>query len=421
LAVPVPAAAPRSAQAAPARALPAVPRSAASAAERPGGPVPSSEGPSAAGRALFDGAASAPDLAGRAGAPGPGWSLASFPSDAGGTAYFKRRPGAAGGRTRVYAGGLALNESFEALFARPAAKPDAEYFLWSRAHPPSAWSPVKSPLDADAKDLASMIVRAAAESGSAAVDLVLHSYGAMVFQRMIQLRTADARAARRLLAGSRVTLLNATTHFKDSEKKTGREATQIADTARTFADWLEMMDSSAESWRAAARLNPFLWPQAEAYIAGWSMQKAQALAMASHGAVNMMRKDLHGPWDPSLEPLRKAYLKDLEADSPSEGWQEALALRSADAFRLEFTKRDVARLRRLGVRVDAVFAHGDQLLNWESEKLLLDLLGIPAPDQKPAAGTVLKDPTGRFTARVVDGDHYFPVKKSAELARLLDR
>ncbi|MDE2492030.1 MAG: hypothetical protein KGM24_14375, partial [Elusimicrobia bacterium] len=408
-----------SAAPAPAAAASAVPAALArtAAAVHPAADAPA-PGAFGAGKALFDGAA--PNLSGRAGAPGPGWSLGSFDSEAGGRTFYKYRPGLKGGSVRVYAGGLALNESFESLYRGRESPRASQYFLWTRAHPPTAWTPTKSPLEADAKDLARLIVTAARESGAKSVELALHSYGAMVFQRMVQLRTSDARAARRLLAGSRVVLLNATTHYKDSERKTGREATQIADAARTFGDWLDMIDAAAAAWRSAARLNPLLWPQAEAFQAAWDFQREQALSAASRGAINMMQKDLAGPW-PGADAVRAALLKDFDADSPNPGWQEALARRSADAFRLEFTRRDVTRLRRLGVRVETILAAQDQLLNWESEKLLLDLLGIPAPATKPAPGTVLSDPSGLFTARVVDGDHYFPLKKSAELSRLLER
>jgi hypothetical protein len=72
------------------------------------------------------------------------------------------------------------------------------------------------------------------------------------------------------------------------------------------------------------------------------------------------------------------------------------------------------------IRLDLVHAAGDQLLNWASAQTLFELLGIPAPDKMPEPGTVLTDPTGRFRAFIVAGDHYYPLKQREDLAARLD-
>lgn len=64
---------------------------------------------------------------------------------------------------------------------------------------------------------------------------------------------------------------------------------------------------------------------------------------------------------------------------------------------------------------------GDALLNWESARVLFGRLGVKAPQRAPAAGAVLRDRAGVVEARIVDGDHYFPLKKPRDLAGVLDR
>src|SRR3990167_8942970 len=93
--------------------------------------------------------------------------------------------------------------------------------------------------------------------------------------------------------------------------------------------------------------------------------------------------------------------------------------RSSDMFRLEFSLEDAARIRKLGIKLELEHADGDKLLNWESAKVLFERLGIEAPEKAPPSGTVLTDKTGRFRARIVTGDHYFPLKKRDELSKPL--
>jgi len=403
--------------------LPVPPELAAQAAPEGLSPAPGAPGASAGterpsmekevlgGRERFDGA----------GAFGPvfepGWSQGGFESAAGGEVAFKRRAGGPGA-PRVYSGGLALNESFDPLFAAKRTPARSEYFLWTRGHPPTAWSPVKSPLDADARDLARLIVLAGKESPNGKVELALHSFGTLVFQRLVQLRAEpEAREALRLLSGSRVVMLHATTHYEGSERQAGPEFERMGMGARMFIDWLDAADAVARQWEPAAKYNPL----AALWLAQWRAQREQALAMAAKGAVDMQRADLKEPWDPSYDQIRRSMLAAFERDARDPGWQEALLRRSSGMFRLDFTKKDAAAIRRLGIKLELVHAAGDKLLNWASAKILFERLGIDAPEQAPAAGTELKDRTGRFRARIVDGDHYFPLKKRDELARILDR
>lgn len=408
-----------------------------------------------------------------------GWAAGSFQSADGGISVaYKRRLGPAGASPRVYAGGLALNESFDPLFARANPPAHSEYFMWTRGHAPTGWVPTKHPIDADARDLAHMIVLAARESKAAKVELALHSFGTLVFQRMLQLRDEpEVREALKLLSGSRVTLLNATTHYTGSERRAGREFEQMGVATRNFVDWLDMMDEIADGWHrnaerntaagAAMRdslahwredaakmaelsvsLNPFaaaavkMWmqqwnsaaamadkaadpntyagPSVEMLLASWREQRAQMLALASKGAANMMRADLAAPWPAEFDAIRQGFVAALARDSHDPAWQEALLRRSADMFRLEFSRKDVDVLRRMKTRVDLVHADGDQLLNWQSALALYELLGIRAPANAPKAGTELSDDTGRFRAAIVSGDHYYPQKKRDDLARRLD-
>jgi len=437
LAAPAPSAAALPAALAPAAApLPSAARAAALAAvpaPQSGPARPTGEQAALAASRMWDGFGGArasdaapeapePSAAGLPAALSEGWSRGSFSSaDGGADVAYKHRPGPAGAIPRVYAGGLALNESFDPLFARSAAPARSEYFVWMRGHPPTAWTPTAAPIDADARDLARMIVRAARDSGASKVELALHSFGTLVFQRLVQLRAEpEAAEALRLLSGSRVVLLNATTHYEGSEKRAGREFEQMGTATKQFVGWLDSMDASAAAWRSAAEINPFLAPSILAGLSAWQVQREQILALASKGAADMMRADLQAPWAAEIDAIRRGFLAALARDSQNPGWQESLLRRSSDMFRLEFTKADAALIRRLKIHLDLIHASGDQLLNWESARTLFERLGIAAPDKAPAAGTVLSDATGRFRASIVDGDHYYPLKRRDDLARRLD-
>ena len=365
----------------------------------------------AAAQALFDG--------GRAGAPGKGWTLGAFEGDGGAPIHYKTREGTGGAPSRVYAGGLALNESFEPLFALPA-RTGNELFLWTRGHAPSDWRATKTPIDADARDLAAAIVLAAKTSPGGKVELALHSFATLVFQRMIQLHAEPAVAsALEAVSGSRVFLLHATTHYAGTEKRAGRDFEAMGKATRTVIDWLDAGDATAELWEATARINPFLAPAIAAWQVQWDYQRGQLIALAAKSAGDMMRADLKEPWAQAVDPIRKAFLKDLAADTNNPGWQEAMLRRSSDMFRLEFSLEDAARIKALGIKLELVHSDGDKLLNWESARVLFERLGIDAPEKTPPSGTVLTDKTGLFRARIVSGDHYFPLKQRDELAKIL--
>ena len=347
-----------------------------------------------------------------------GWKRSTFPSADGALEIaYKHRRGPAGAVPRVYAGGLALNESFDPLFARSARPARSEYFLWMRGHTPTGWTPTATPIDADARDLARMIVLSARESGSDKVELALHSFGTLVFQRMVQLHgEPEVAEALSLLSGSRVFMLNATTHYEGSEKRAGRQFEQMGTATKQFIGWLDSMDSAANAWRGMAEINPFL----AAGMAAWQYQRDQIMAMASKGAADMMRSDLKAPWAPEIDAIRRGFLVALAEASQNHGWQESLLRRSSDMFKLEFTKADAALIRHLNIGLELIHATDDQLLNWVSAQTLFERLGISAPEKAPEAGTVLTDKTGLFRATIVAGDHYYPLKQRDDLARRLD-
>jgi hypothetical protein len=408
-----------------------------------------------------------------------GWGRGSFESvDGGLTVTYKHHAGPLGAPPRVYAGGLALNESFDPLFARSAAPVRPEYFVWMRGHAPTGWTATAAPIDADARDLARMIVVAARENGATKVELALHSFGTLIFQRMIQLRDEpEVAEALSLLSGSRVMMLNATTHYAGSEKRAGREFEQMGTATKQFVGWLDQMDSFAAAWgreadqqqfagetarralsdwrattsaalQTAAGLNPYyaqalgLWldvwqaaassaekasdPSAASakvirlMLRQWKSQRDQLMQLASHGAATMMHADLQAPWAAEIDAIRLGFLAALAKDSKDPGWQESLLRRSSDMFRLEFSKADVAVIRKMRISLELIHATGDQLLNWVSAQILFEILGIETPAKAPAAGTVLSDKTGRFRASIVDGDHYYPLKQRDDLARRLD-
>ncbi len=419
---------------APVRAAAAVPLSAALPALPAAADGPHSSGEKVALEAarMFDGfgAPRGADFAVEAVAPAPsgeptlaeGWSAASFVSaDGGVTVGYKRRTGPAGKTPRVYSGGLALNESFDPLFARPGAPVRSEYFLWTRGHPPTGWAPTRTVIDGDARDLARMIVLAAKESGPKKVELALHSFGTLVFQRMVQLRAEpEVRQALNLLSGSRVVMLNATTHYPGSERRAGQAFEQMGNATKSFVTWLNTADAFAANIQQLAQLSPFTAAPFNAWLEMWKYQRAQVLTMASKGAADMMKADLSKPWPADFDPIRKGFLAALARDTQDPAWQESLLRRSSDMFTLDFTKKDVAVIRGLKIRLDLIHSSNDQLLNWQSALALFELLGIEAPAQAPAPGTELRDRTGRFHASIVESDHYYPQTSRDDLARRLD-
>ena len=381
-------------------------------ANQAAGHLKSPDAPVTGARTMFDGD--------RSGAPSPGWMLEAFEGDGGAPIHYKWRAGTSGATARVYMGGLALCESFETFFARADKPAGNELFLWPRGHPPSEWAATKTPFDADALDLSRAVLIAAQTSPGGKVELALHSYGVLVFQRMIQLHAKPAGAAAlKALSGSTVFLLNATTHYEGSDKRLGPDAARVAQATKMVVDWLNIGDLTAALWQSAARMNPFLAPATAAVVEQWRVLRTQFLALASKDFGAMMRADLQVPWDKDVDSIRKGFLRDLQRDAQSPGWQEALLRRANDTFQLEFSTDDVARIKELGIRLEIVHAHGDKLLSWENAKILFERLGIEAPQMAPPSGTVLTDKTGRLRARIVEGDHYFPLKHRDELARIL--
>ncbi|MFA6316164.1 MAG: alpha/beta hydrolase, partial [Elusimicrobiota bacterium] len=324
------------------------------------------------GSAAFDGLAKqkgAVDAEEREGDFPAGWTPGELrsPADNAVLRYRSRRAPAAGrAPPTVFVGGLALAESYDSYFKTQAAAGD-EHFLWLRGHQPSAWTPTRSVYDNDARDLAAMIVAAARSSGSGKVRLVAHSYGVLVFQRMLQLTEhAEVRQALSLLKGSRVTLLNVTTHYGDSETVAGEEYAQMAKIIRAFIGWLDLMDSQAAFMRKSMEFNPALAPMVLPALMAWEIQRTAALSMASQGAVQQLKDHLAQRWDPSIDSVRRRILRVIGRNSGDPGWQEAFLRRANDTSKLDFKPADVARLRKLGIGLDLIHSKDDQLIPWPS-------------------------------------------------------
>ncbi len=351
-----------------------------------------------------------------------GWSPGSFESPVDGALLHFRRRAAQTRKARppmVFVGGLGLAESFDALFAAAPARSE-QIFLWLRGHQPSAWAPARHPLDADARDLARMIVTAARDSGSSQVELSLHSYASLVLQRMVQLDEPEVREALELLRGSRIFILNGTTHFKGSESAAGPEYEKMTRATALFVSWLDMMDETARLWRQIPVLNPY-YGTARIWLAAWELNRRQALDAAAKPVVEQLREHLKGPWAPEVEETRRAAVRRLEANAHDDGWQEALVRRVNDGALLEAQPADISRLAALGVRISVVVSAEDQIIPWSVSKLFLEHLGVAAPETAPPAGTVLESRDGVVRAVVVAGDHYVPLKDPGAVDRLLSR
>ncbi|TBR17972.1 hypothetical protein EPO15_15790 [bacterium] len=371
-------------------------------------------------RALFDGGAAKGSVAQAAGVLPRGFSRRELTArDGQRLSYGLRRPAEEQGPARVFIGGMSLPDSFLTYF-QSAPSSQADYVLSLRGLPPSGFAPTKEVYDADALDLARMVVTAAERSPGGRVELALHSYGTLVFQRMLQMR-GDAEVDRALAAlrGQRVVMFAPTTHYGDSETVAGPEYAEMAKRVKMFMSWLDAGDQYVENWRAMARLNPLLIPQVEALAMTWSAQRSAALSMAAKPAADLLQEHLAQPWAPELEATRRQLVEETRRAAHDSGWQEALMRRANDTSKLDFTPADVVALRSAGIHLDLVLSRGDQLLPWTSQRLLPALFGIELPESAPAAGTALQDETGRIRVLIADGDHYLPLKNPAAVDRIL--
>lgn len=371
-------------------------------------------------RALFDGGLSKGSPSFGAAALPRGFSRRELTARDGARLSFGlRRPAAERGPARVFIGGMSLPESFLTYLSR-APSSSADYVLSLRGLPPSAFAPTKDVYDADALDLARMVVTASERAPDARVELVLHSYGTLVFQRMLQLR-GDAEVDRALAAlrGQRVVMFAPTTHYGDSETVAGPEYAEMAKRVKLFISWLDAGDAYVENWRAMARLNPLLLPQVAALEMTWSAQRSAALSMAAKPAADLLKEHLAQPWSPELEEARAALVAETRRAALDPGWQEALMRRANDTSKLDFTPRDVSALRAAGIRLDLVLSRGDQLLPWASQRLLPALFGIDLPAAAPPAGAAYADENGRVRVLIADGDHYLPLKNPAAVDSVL--
>ena len=209
---------------------------------------------------------------------------------------------------------------------------------------------------------------------------MLHSFGTLIFQRLIQLRD-EPQAAQALdkSSGSRVVLLNATTHYPGSERQAGPEFEQMGTATRAFVDWLDGADDIAAEWEALYKVNPWAYMGVRVALDQWYLQRKKLLAFASKGAADMMRNDLKDPWPAPFDHIRLELAKMLEHDARDKGWQEALLRRSRDMFTLDSTPQDFDAIRDLRIRLELVHAAGDKLLNWATARALFERLGIAAP------------------------------------------
>lgn len=356
--------------------------------------------------------------AGRDRPPGAGgWTEGRFDGADGGAPISYRSRGE-GGRPRIFLGGMALARSFESYF-RAAAPDGAQVVLFLRGLAPSPWAAAGSILDADARDLARMIVLAARERGAGGGDLVLHSYAAFVFQRMLQLPDAEAHAAAALLRGGRVVWVGATTHWKGSESLIGPQFELASRVARMQVAWLDSMDKMDEGMARMAEAMPWLRPQVAAWRIGWVAQRAAAIQLATEPTADMLESHLAGPWPADSEPVRRELAAGLKEEAGELGWREAALRRMTGALDLDFSEEDARRLVSLGIRLELVYGRDDQFIPWKAERAVLERLGIAAPQELPPAGTVLRDSTGRISVTIVAGDHYYPLKDPAGFAEAI--
>ncbi|MBI5202502.1 MAG: hypothetical protein HY925_13000 [Elusimicrobia bacterium] len=352
-----------------------------------------------------------------------GWTSGLFESPVDGLEIHYRSHGPNRGKPRIFVGGMALAQSFESYF-RTQLPEQRQYELTLRGLAPTKWSKAPDQLDADARDLGRMIVAAARETGASSLELVVHSYSAFAFQRLLQLDDAESREALALLAGSRVIWIAATTHWKGSESQLmelmGPQFVLALENAKLQAAYLDSMDRIADRMRAIADGNPWMRAQAEAWIIAWEAQRAAFIYAAGEASAQLMQRHLEDRWTPDIDPIRRELHDAVARESNELGWREAALRRMLASLPLDFTTADADRLRGLGIRLELLHAKDDQFIPWKAERFVLRALGIDAPERTPKPGEVLRDASGLVSVRVVDGDHYFPLKRPGAFREFLD-
>lgn len=354
--------------------------------------------------------------------PGRGWRGGQIESvDGTPIVYHRRGRASKKSAPRVYVGGLALAQSFDVHFEKGPAPKRLEYRLNLRGLAPSGWSPTREVIDADARDMAAMILTVARESGQTKVELALHSYAAMVLQRMVQLHEEpEIAAALALLKGARVTLFGPTTHIPGSESLMGNSMAMLAWGLRRFIKTIDFGDQLVAFWKNMARFNPLLLPVANGMQSSWSLQRRMMTAQASADIERMLKQDLSHPWPAEIESLRHRVLAEIDEAARDSEWQEAALRRVRDGFDLNFDDESAARLQSLGARIRVVYSHDDALLPWKVERLMLSKLGIDSPESLPPVGTVLTGPKG-IEAVIVNGNHYYPLNNHEGVPEHLER
>jgi hypothetical protein len=387
--------------------------------------TPSSSRASAS--ALFDG--SLPRAGGEiadlpAESPREDWKRSSFPTRSGGALQIRYKAltarGNAGKAPTVFLGGLGLSEGFESLFQTQGTPAADQYFLWLRGNPPTGWAPSAEVLESDARDLAAMIAIAAERSRSGTVNLALHSYATLVFQRLLTLRgNPDADKALALLRGGRVSFLHGTTHSKGAAGMLGPAYEVRKTMTEGFLGFLDANDALSSLTVLAASFNPFLILSASFYLAAWNFCRGSLLDKVGRDLEELYLKGLSEPWDDRLEGVRRRLLDTLKKSSRDPGWQEGMVRRLVGWDALDFRPEHAELIRELGIRLDIVYGVRERVLPWETQIPLLKSMGIAAPPRVPPAGTVLQDRSGLIRFVVVDSDHLFPLRKPADLERIL--
>ncbi|MFA6030179.1 MAG: hypothetical protein WC969_10015 [Elusimicrobiota bacterium] len=386
----------------------------------------SGESLSAEASRRFDGTAAREEAAPAVAADAPreagSWRNALFASPAGGDIRYRfRMPERSQGRVpTVFVGGLALAESFEPYFQTEPARA-GQFVLWLRGLAPTELGPRTQMLDADTRDLARLIVTAARESGSERVDLALHSYSTLLFQRMLALHEdPEVAAALKLLRGAHVSAITGSTHYDHTEYDVGLEFVFRKKLAEAIVSMQDMRDGMSKLLWSMSRWNPFLLPMAYSFEFYNRLKELMILRASGKSIADQLKTHLKDPWAPDIDPIRLKLLAQLEEAWRQKEWQKASLLRTVDMHALEFTPQDVQRLRALGIRLDVIIAKDDQVLPWALQRDLLARFGIETPKETPPPGTVYADREGTVRAQVVDSDHYFPLREPGQLKEILE-
>jgi hypothetical protein len=138
--------------------------------------------------------------------------------------------------------------------------------------------------------------------------------------------------------------------------------------AESVAAMMDARKSLADILWDMAKLNPLGIPWTMAWDVLSRMPADMMLSLSAQTISGQIKRALKDPWPPSIEPVRRRILDIVDKSSAWHDWQESTLRRTVEAHTLEFSPGDAARMRDLGLKLDLVIAHDDQVIPWPVQR-----------------------------------------------------